>query len=316
MAKHLNPLEKEFLIRQFKSNQRIRVSDFCQANNVSETAFRKWLQQYDEEGIESLTRADSTVSNVLPDGIDHTEESYKREIPRLRIELERLKKLYRGDERGWGAGICSFKDEDFSIVDLLGRDYGVADVCRSMGVSRSGYYKWKKRDRTKANPKREQMIELIRETHEKHRTHGYKWTAAYICINTGYSISPNFAYKCFKYLGISAETEHKVHYKPRREKDRFPNLIFSTWETVDRPRQVVVSDMTAFKIGILHVEVTFYFDVFTKEMLTFRVADRRGYRMQYVQGREAYGQSGKRVTERLDQGRTDNRLLHRQMLDG
>jgi hypothetical protein len=31
---------------------------------------------------------------VLPDGVDRTEEAYKREILRLRIENERLKKNY------------------------------------------------------------------------------------------------------------------------------------------------------------------------------------------------------------------------------
>lgn len=94
MAKHLNPLEKELLIRQFKSNQRIKVADFCQANNISVTAFKKWLKQYDEGGIEALARADSTVPDVFPKGVDRTEESYKREILRLRIENERLKKNY------------------------------------------------------------------------------------------------------------------------------------------------------------------------------------------------------------------------------
>jgi len=167
---------------------------------------------------------------------------------------------------------------------MLARDNGVRDVCKAMGVSPAGYYKWKKRDKTKHNLKREQMLELIRTTHEDHKTHGYKWTAAFICINTPYRISNNFAYKCFTYLGIHAETEHKPHYKPRKEKDKYPNLIFSTWDTVDRPRQVIVSDMTALKSWLLYVEVTFYFDVFTKEMLTFHVADRRGHRMQYIEG--------------------------------
>ena len=94
MAKHLNPLEKEFLIRKFKSNPSIRLSDFCTANNVSDTAFRKWLKQYDEGGIEGLARADQEVGEVLPEGVDRTEEAYKREIIRLRVENERLKKNY------------------------------------------------------------------------------------------------------------------------------------------------------------------------------------------------------------------------------
>ena len=38
MSKHLNPLEKEFLIRQYKSNYRIKMSDFCEANRAYHAA--------------------------------------------------------------------------------------------------------------------------------------------------------------------------------------------------------------------------------------------------------------------------------------
>lgn len=34
------------------------------------------------------------IGEVLPEGIDRTEEAYKREILKLRIENERLKKNY------------------------------------------------------------------------------------------------------------------------------------------------------------------------------------------------------------------------------
>ena len=153
-----------------------------------------------------------------------------------------------------------------------------------MGVSRSGYYKWLNRKPTKRDINREQMVALVAQVHEKHRTHGYRWTAAYICINTPYTISDNYAYKCFKYLGIRSESHHQPKRYRRKEKDKYPNLIFSTWETVDRPRQVIVSDMTAFKYLYYYFEVTFYFDVFTKEMLTFQVAERRGSRDQYING--------------------------------
>ena len=94
MAKHLNPLEKEFLIRQYKSNLTIKLSDFCKSNGISEASFRKWRRQYEEGGLEGLARADAEIGDVLPDGIDRTEEAYKREILKLRIENERLKKNY------------------------------------------------------------------------------------------------------------------------------------------------------------------------------------------------------------------------------
>ena len=94
MGKHLNPLEKELLIRRFKGNPRIKVSDFCMANDVSEAAFRKWVKQYDAEGIEGLARNDADFKDVLPEGPDKTMDGYKREIMRLRIENERLKNSY------------------------------------------------------------------------------------------------------------------------------------------------------------------------------------------------------------------------------
>ena len=153
-----------------------------------------------------------------------------------------------------------------------------------MGVSRSGYYKWKKREPSDRDLNRENMIAAVKAVHEEHPSHGYRWTAAFIRINLKVEISDNYAYKCFRYLGIKAETKHKVHGRPRKERDKYPNLIFSTWETVDRPRQVIVSDMTAFKYWFFYFEVTFYFDVFTKEILSWRVAERRGSREQYTGG--------------------------------
>ena len=92
MGKHLNPLEKEYLIRLYRGNPQIKIREFCEHHDISDGAFKKWLKQYDEGGLEGLARADKTFSDILPEGIDRTEESYKREIMKLRIENERLKK--------------------------------------------------------------------------------------------------------------------------------------------------------------------------------------------------------------------------------
>ena len=167
---------------------------------------------------------------------------------------------------------------------MLSRDYAVTDICALMGVSRAGYYKWKRRDPSGRDLNREAMVEVVEEIHAGHPMHGYRWVAAFIRNDLNVSISDNFVYKCFRYLGIQSETRHKVHYKARKVRDRFPNLIFSTWDTVDRPRQVIVSDMTVLKFWIFYFELTFYFDVFTKEILSWKLAERRGGREQYMDG--------------------------------
>ncbi len=168
----------------------------------------------------------------------------------------------------------------------MSKDYDIKTLCELMGVSRSGYYKWKNRGKPAYEDKRQEVIRLVTEVHREHPSHGYRWVCAYIRINYGKSFSENYVYKAFRYLGFKSETKHKEHYRPRKIKDKYPNLIFTTWETVDRPRQVVVSDMTAFKVFWYYIEVTFYFDVFTKQILSFGFAERRGDRNPYIDGLE------------------------------
>jgi transposase InsO family protein len=153
-----------------------------------------------------------------------------------------------------------------------------------MGVSRAGYYKWKKRGKPAYQDKREQVIALVTKIHTEHPSHGYRWVAAFIQINEGVSFSDNYVYKAFRFLGFQSETKHKEHSRPRKVKDKYPNLIYTTWDTVDRPRQVIVSDMTVLHVWAFYIEVTFYFDVFTKQILTWKMAERRGDRNQYIDG--------------------------------
>lgn len=149
-------------------------------------------------------------------------------------------------------------------MSLLSKDYTVKDICQMMGVSRSGYYAWQRREPSGRDITRDAIIEIVEQIHSEHPSHGYRWVAAYIRESLRLSVSDNYIYKCFRYLGIESKTLHKQRYKPRKVRDKYPNLIFTTWDTVDRPRQVIVSDMTVFKIAFYHFEVTFYFDVFTK----------------------------------------------------
>lgn len=153
-----------------------------------------------------------------------------------------------------------------------------------MSVSRSGYYKWKSRDNSEKLANRQEVITLVAKVHKAHPSHGYRWVCAYIAINYQIKYCENYIYRAFRALGIKAETKHRAKQKKRVIKDKFPNLIFTTWETVDRPRQVIVSDMTSFTVAKVYYELTMYFDVFTKEILSWELTDQRGNRLQYIDG--------------------------------
>ena len=91
----------DVLIRLYRSNPDIKLSDFCRANNVSEAAFKTWLKKYGAEGLSGLYRSKKTPS-LLPEGVDETEETLRRELIKTRIELERLKRLHPDPERRLG----------------------------------------------------------------------------------------------------------------------------------------------------------------------------------------------------------------------
>lgn len=152
-------------------------------------------------------------------------------------------------------------------------------------MSRSGYYKWLARDKTPP-AERQRILRLVEECHEAHPSHGYRWVRAWIVQhNADVSCSADYVRKCFSRLGIRSETGHKRKRAGRRdERERsYPNLIFSTWETVDRPRQVLVSDMTAFWTKSRYWELALYFDVFTKQIVGRGLTQRRGWRGIYYE---------------------------------
>ena len=91
-----------------------------------------------------------------------------------------------------------FKNEEFKIVDMLSRDFAITDICAMMGVSRAGYYKWKRRDPSTRDLNRETMVEFVEQMHSEHSTHGYRWVVAFIRNELRATVSDNFVYKCFR----------------------------------------------------------------------------------------------------------------------
>lgn len=160
------------------------------------------------------------------------------------------------------------------------------DLCALLGVSRSGYYKHIKAKKSHELRFRKfyDALQYVSSVHAAHPSHGYRWVAAFIRINYHQTFSDGLIYKAFRYLDIRSETKHKKRYKPRKIKDKHPNMIFAHWSTVDRPRQVIVSDMTAFYAADKYYELTMYFDVFTKQILSWKLSDRRGAREPYLFG--------------------------------
>ena len=155
-----------------------------------------------------------------------------------------------------------------------------------MDINRSSYYKWIKRQNT-PSPRmiqRKTDINIIEEIHEKHPSHGYRWINSYLRRHYGVVMSDNHVHLCCKYAGIISQGSHYKYVKPGEEKKNYPNLVMKNWKHLTRPLEVIVSDMTCFYVKGKYYELTFYFDAFTKEILSYSLATRKGDTKQYYDG--------------------------------
>lgn len=155
-----------------------------------------------------------------------------------------------------------------------------------MDINRSSYYKWLKREDNPSQRmmQREKDIALIKKIHHKHPSHGYRWINAYARSHYNMNWSNNHVHLCCKYAGIISSGKHYKYVRPGEEKVKYKNLVNCSWKYLSRPLEVVVSDMTAFYVKGKYYELTFYFDAFTKEILSFKLSGRRGDAQPYFDG--------------------------------
>jgi len=173
-----------------------------------------------------------------------------------------------------------------------------------MSVSRSGYYKWKYRQEhpTLKMLSRQEDIKIIKEIHDKHPSHGYRWINAYAKLHYGIVWSDNHVHLCCKYENIKSLGKHYQWKKPEEENEKFNNLIWNGWKYLSRPLEVIVSDMTSFWVNKTYYELTLYFDAWNKEILGYGLSSRKGATHSYYDGL-------KQVLEGIKKEQTDDLII-------
>ena len=161
--------------------------------------------------------------------------------------------------------------------------YPIVFLCQLMGVSKSGYYKWKKRQGALNRYERDRQLltNLLTEQHQKHPSHGYHMLADDVFQETGWIFSHNLAHKCCKEAGIRSKARKYCYKKKEGEEHiKFANVVNGNWNAV-RPIQIVVSDMTVFKNNGKNWEWTLLVDTFNNEILAHQATPVQGSNKPY-----------------------------------
>ena len=159
--------------------------------------------------------------------------------------------------------------------------YRVCTLLNLMGLNRSGYYKWRVRKNypNRYEKDRLALTNLLLEAHKKHPSYGYHRLAREVFDQTGWVFSDNLAHKCCKAAGIRSKAR-KGYNAAGEESNVFPNEVQGRWNA-SKPVEIVVSDMTMFKVGKKYWEWTILLDTFNNEILAHSVTDVPGSNKPY-----------------------------------
>ena len=124
------------------------------------------------------------------------------------------------------------------------------------------------------------LTALLRTAHEKHPSHGYHRLALDVFSETGWVFSHNLAHKCCKAAGIHSKARKRRYQRPGEESILFANEVKGRWNAT-QPLQIVVSDMTMFKVGNTYWEWTILLDTFNNEILAHSVTSQAGSNRPY-----------------------------------
>ena len=148
------------------------------------------------------------------------------------------------------------KTVKFAAIDSIKEKYGVSYLCEYFGVSRSGYYAWRKR---KARPNWDvTLAELIRQCQQKtNYTYGYRRVKLWLLYQTGLIINGKAVLRIMRKYNLLAQIR-----RPRPLYQRLNH--FRTYENrlnrqfhADRPNQKWVTDISYIrtKQGILYLSM-------------------------------------------------------------
>ena len=165
-------------------------------------------------------------------------------------------------------------------------NHTISYLCELMSVNRSGYYKWKRRQKNPGNRalQRESDLNLVKEVHDKHPSHGYRWINAFIFNKYGVKYTDSYVHRLCKYEGIRSQGKHYQWKRPQAENYKFNNLVWNGWSYLSRPYEVIVSDMTSFYVKRQIYELTLYFDAWSKEIVGYGLGMHKGDKQSYYDG--------------------------------
>jgi len=154
-------------------------------------------------------------------------------------------------------------------------NHSVSELCNIYGVSRSGYYKWLKRDGQLNRYEKTQKIldTYIADIHSHFPMMGYRQVRDKLYLKFGRVVSDQTVRKAMKRLGVHGYIRKcKTSIATGIEHTRYPNILNRNFKA-DRPMEKIVTDVTYIKHNGRWYYLAGYLDLFNNEIVEWELSD-------------------------------------------
>ena len=160
----------------------------------------------------------------------------------------------------------------YQVVYHHREKYGIGDMCRFFGVSRSGYYDFVRRLGRK--PKDEELAGLIGQCQEScKRTYGYRRVAIWLDRN-GVHRNPKTVLRLMQKYGLLSVIRRRKYQTYSSVLHRYPNTLNRDFHA-DRPNQKWVTDISYIKTGQGFLYLSVIRDLYDLSIVSYRTSPKQ-----------------------------------------
>lgn len=168
------------------------------------------------------------------------------------------------------------------IKEMSAGNSSIQLLCQIAGVSKSGYYKWLKRQKTPSEKqlKDESMKKRIMECHKKHRgIYGYRRVQIWLKKTYGLHINHKRIQRLMNKLGIRAVIRKKKPYYGKKEAYVMSDNHLNRDFTASAPNQKWVTDITYLMFNGQKLYLSAIKDLYNNEIVAYQVSRRNDLKL-------------------------------------
>jgi putative transposase len=164
----------------------------------------------------------------------------------------------------------------FAWIQQHANEFEVHVMSRILQVSKSGYYAWTGRPMSRRLQRRVQLVEQVREAHEKsRRTYGSPRVTVEL-MESGVSVCENTVARYMREEGLASKVKHRFRVlttDARHDHPIAPNVLNRSFDEAEAPDQKWCVDMTCIQTGEGWLYLAAVIDLFSRKIVGWSMAD-------------------------------------------